>query len=369
MIEKYVSYGTWKQLADSNDKGKLKWLKYHVLKNEGYEIIVGHREAAFESYASSGSNRDDYDSNYLSTSTMVSSSEDAKALLYGLNTQAEPVNKHGAKRIQVDPRQGSKVQMFSQNFCDKTTWYSDSTRITGSVMNDVSGSGLVWELSGGQELIVDSTHGKIPLESRLISDYSVNVYVSGVLQPEGDYTVAYDTAVVTFLTGVSGSVTMDRSKVNTSAMTVVPKAGKKLTLIKAELQLSDDLSMRDAFVFSVRGKVDKFPALAPYWDENGGPYPAGTSLPLENPIEYKTVVDVVAESNLSHPLIKKTTNVSSSWRDLSTDLQIFSWNYDEQATIELSDAWGMDIHIELENDIPPAGKYSFVTFYCISEDE
>jgi hypothetical protein len=229
--------------------------------------------------------------------------------------------------------------------------------------------------------LVDCTHGKIALESRIEATYKPNVYVDGYIQTEnppgttdGDYDIDYESGQITFNSSVGGGVvTVDYSEVGDSDFYLTPIEGKQLVILKAELQFSNDVSMRDAFVFEVQADVSKFPALFPLWDQNPlgppGPFPAGTYINLENPVVYKTVMDIQAEANISYPVVKKSTNVSTTWRDLQSDVQIFSWNYVDQAAIELSSVLGMRIRMSLQSHTPCAGWASIATFYCISETD
>ena len=293
-----------------------------------------------------------------------------------------PVSLAGHQIVEVAARSGSKVQIISQNFCDEHTWYSTSQRHTGIVLVD-SGDGKTWTVPGGTFThsfgIVDVTHGRILHERRIRAQYRSRVYVNGVEKAEkdphnnvGDFVINEDTAAVTFDASQSGkTVTLDCSEIVNSKWYLRPADGKKLRLISAELQFSIDAKMEDTFVFQPRGDVAKFPALAPYWNANGGPYPAGTMIPLGDPVCYQTVFDLICEANLSYPVIPALKHTTPTWRDTKSDILIFAWEYGDQATIDVSSAAGWDpndIEICLEHDTEMTGSYAVVTFYCTSED-
>lgn len=278
-------------------------------------------------------------------------------------------------------RSGNKTQQISQNFCDKQTWYTSSERKTGIQMVD-SGDGYVWNLPNGtlgSMGIVDVSHGRILHERRIRSTYKVRVYVNGVEKTEkdvhsnvGDFTINYITGDVTFDVNQSGNtVIIDYSEVKNSKWYLRPAEGKKLRLVSAELQFSTDAQMKDNFIFQMYAQVDKFPPLFPYWDENPlgapGPYPAGTKIPIGDTVVYQTVFDLICEANLAYPVIPKWQGQGNTWRDLKSDVMIFSWQYGDQASIDIDSAYGMEIEIRLEHDTECDGSYSVVTFYCTSE--
>jgi hypothetical protein len=287
---------------------------------------------------------------------------------------ATPTNASGAMRVQSDPREGSKVQVISQNFCDKHTWYSDSTRRIAQPMLD-TGDGLTFALASPM-VGVDVSHARIMHERRLRPQYAPVVRVDGVALVEkdlhdlaGDFSVDYETMRVTFdVSQVGKGVEIDFSEVGSSAWLMTPAPGKILRLLRVELQFSTDVDMNDTFMFQPRGDVAKFPALSDLWDAKGGAYPAGTMLPLGEPTCYQTVFDLVTEANLSYPIIPKSQTMNS-WRNLAKDVGIFSWNYSDQATIDLRSSLGMDIKVSLEHDIPYGGFAAVATFYGLSEDE
>jgi hypothetical protein len=276
--------------------------------------------------------------------------------------------------VQPAVREGSKLQIISQNFCDKRTWYTKSVRETGVAMTVDVVLPTLFHLPA-PETVVDVSHGRITGETKLRAEHQPVVYVDAVAKTEkdpdtdiGDYSIDYLTGDVDFDDVPSGVVTIDYSRVTTSQWYITPAAGKRIRLITAELQFSDDARLKNSFLFQARGDVAKHPALAAYWDANGGPYPAGTMLPLGDPVIYQTVMDIIAEASGAFPVIPKTQGANLGWRDLTRDVYIYRWPYSHQATIDIDEALGMDIEISLQNHIPCDGTWSVVTFYGLSED-
>lgn len=281
--------------------------------------------------------------------------------------------------VEAAPRDGSKLQIISQNFCDKSTWWTKSIRRTGQVLTSTNPSdgNNIFALPS-PTVLVDVSHGRIFGEDKIAATYKPVVYVDGAVRSEidpdtgiGDYTIDYSTGTVTFAADPGGTVTMDYSEVTTSEWYITPEAGKRIRMIAAELQFSTDCRMKDTFIFQVRATVGKCPLLNPYWNENPdgppGPYPTGTILPLGQPVKYKTVFDLIVESSGAFPIIPKTPTSTPGWRDLKEDIIVFKWPYDTQATIDVRSSWGMDVEIKLENNRPCEGSVAVATFYGISE--
>lgn len=381
-------------------------------------------------------------------------------------------NSDGVTKVQQQAREGSKLELFSQNFCDKRTWFATSTRVTGETMSD-SGDGLTWNLSGGPKVLVDVSHGRVSEENKLVPTYGVKVYVDGVEMVEhhpddvmsfdangdevfdyasgtGDFGVNYLTGDVIFKSSQAGkTVTIDYSEVVDSKWYITPASGKRIELLAAELQFSVDTVMKSDFIFQARADVGLHPLMVPYlddaaknnlktvlsatytWDgttavlssdtsevmagewislDGSGAYyyiagidpdvsvtivdalgigfipsgstpsakaphalfAAGTKLPLGDPTLYKTKFDIIAEANISYPVIPADNQLVGggwNWRQLIKDVEIFRWDYNEQAYIGIYDKWGMDVEISLGNDLPPEGWKAVVTFYGLSEAE
>lgn len=377
----------------------------------------------------------------------------------------------GIQKVQVEPREGTKLELFSQNFCDKRTWFKTSTRITDGYMTD-SGDGLTFTLDVGPKVIIDVGHGRISEGHKIRDTYVGKVYVDGVLKTEhhpddvmsfdangdevfsyadgyGDYGLDYLTGDVVFKASQAGkTVRIDYSEVVNSKWYIKPEAGKRIELISAELQFSVGSVMNSDFVFQARADVGKHPLMAVVWDDATNPaktsltatytwdgtttvtssdtsevsvgeyitldgsgayyyvaavttdtsvtvvdvlnigvipggatpsakspialFPTGTMLPLGDPTRYVTKFDIIAESNLAYPIIPADSQLPGggwSWRQSPKALEIFRWDYKDQAYIDVRDEWGMDIEISLGSDKPATGWRAVVTFYGLSEDD
>jgi hypothetical protein len=374
MKELIVSYNVWTQIADAHTD----WSKYYAPKGDGYIIATGHSDLQFVSSALTEEDRTNFETTYVEDSTAVSSKEDAVALLVGINTEAARKTSKGSTIVQSDAREGSKVQVISQNFCDKNTWYTTSVRRTAQAME--TNDGYTYQLEDGYKFGVDVLHGRLLHERDLRASYAPIVKVNGAAKVEvdphtgdGDFTIDYDTMIVTFAQSqVGNTVTLDFSEVINSKWYVTPADDKCLRLIEAELNFSRKGRLLDTIVFAIQADVAKHPLLAAYWNGNGGPFPAGTYLPLRT-LYYQTINDLIFEANKSFPVINKSVVSEGSeelgWRDLHDDMDVYAWDYANQATIDLHSDLGMRLEICLEHDLECFGKSAVVSFYCVSEEE
>jgi len=258
-------------------------------------------------------------------------------------------NSYGVPSVQTDVPEGSRLDLYSPNFCDKTTWYEESTRVTNETLTD-SGDGLTF--NSANTYWIDTTHGKIFGEANLNPVYEVIITVDDVEVDEnspgdtdGDYTVNYDTGDVTFNSSQSGNtVKATYSYENGSKWTIQPAAGKIVRLVSVELQYSSDVVLNDTVQFTI-------------W-VGGFPYRV---------IEYKTMMDFVIGAEASHPVIKAVGG--SGWRGFTQDIHILRWPYDSRGATDLRSSYGMKCTIEGINDNVCDGSHLIISFFAVSEDE
>jgi hypothetical protein len=265
-----------------------------------------------------------------------------------------------------------KLTFITPNWCDRTSWYPSSVYVEDEVAGD-SGDHTTYELD--HQGVVDTYHGKITFEDFLKDgsnrSYRVAVTVDAVAKVEqdphtgsgGDFTVDYVLGKITFLTALQGTevVKVTYHYANGSSFVVAPLAGKTLVIEKVEVQCSDDLEMNDTFVFQAYGLVDVFaPQLM------GPPYnlPSGTKIPLGDPLKYKTINDIINDSNHSYPSYPVIGG--NGWRGNKKPLWIFAWDYDVGTTL-LHSSYGMEVRISLEHETKCGGTSATATLYCTSE--
>lgn len=258
-------------------------------------------------------------------------------------------NSYGIQQMQQSVPEGSRLDVYSPNFCDKTTWYEESERVTAETLTD-SGDGLTF--NSAHTYWIDTTHGKIFGEANLNPVYEVIITVNDVEVDEnspgdtdGDYTVNYNTGDVTFNSSQSGNtVKATYSYENGSRWTIQPASGKIVRLVSVELQYSDDVVLNDTVQFTI-------------WVA-GYPYRV---------IEYKTMMDFIIGAEGSYPIIKAVGG--SGWRGAPRDINILRWPYDSRGATDLKYSWGMKCTVEGINDIVCDGSFLIISFFAVSENE
>jgi len=267
-------------------------------------------------------------------------------------------------------REGNPTDFMSHNWCDKTTWYTMSSRVVNEVLTENSAT----EFASANPYWIDVTHGKITQEYRLYDSYYVAVTVDDVAMTEsspdttdGDYQVDYETGVVTFNSSQSGkTVKATYSYATTSDFFVEPNPGTKLRFTAVEAQFSTDLVLTDTVIFDFEGYVQYY---APQLVNDVNPdyvtsFPTGTRIPLGYRREYKTMYDYIAEAQRAYPEIPALGG--PGWRGLQNPIQVYRWPYQEDATRDIDSASGMRIRIKLSSDVPYGGSKASVTLYSIS---
>jgi len=271
-------------------------------------------------------------------------------------------------------REGTEMIVCSHNYCDKTTWYSTSTRVVEEVFDD-SGDGVTFQLPSGSSTnkpFVDVTHGKVLWEEDLSDTYGIVVLVDDVEVTEDpmygtaqDYTVNHTNGTITFHSSQSGStVKVSYSYVGTSEWILEPPAGKIAVLEDAEIQFSADLSYDDCMRVAPWGYVEVFaPEL---WDgyDPPGPYPAGTRIELAPRVRrYLRHDQILDEARGAYPTIGSVGGTGGH----SSDRYGYPLIY--KTVTELHSAYGMQLRVSMENDTAFGGERATVTFYGIYKDE
>lgn len=271
-------------------------------------------------------------------------------------------------------RLGSEVIYATHNFCDPTTWYSTSERITDETLTD-SGDGLMFTSS--EPIWVDMTHGKVMDEEAVAAEmepthlYKVVVTVDSGGGPVemtqraafaasgGDYTVDYTTGQVTFSSSQSGNtVKASYSAMRDSVWVMRPTPGKVLKIESAEAQFSEDITMNDTIRFGAWGVADAFaPDLVP------DPIPSGTLIELMA-TRYQKLDQIIDEALGAYPMIPA---MGGSARGNQQARYGFPFRYG--AVRVLASSALMELRVRLEGDSVYGGERATATFYCASEDE
>lgn len=266
------------------------------------------------------------------------------------------------------PRPGTKFNVITHNWCDKTTWYQESVQSADETLTD-SGNGLTF--NSAHTFWIDMKHGKITDEDNIAASagkWLSTVTVNNVAKTEspagttsGDYQIDYRAGTLTFNASQTGNtVKASYWYAMSGAFTFKPLPGKKIKLLSVEVQFSKDLYLKDTLVFTPRGYAGVF---APQYV----PVPFGPSdlIPLQAPNKYKRIWDFINEANGTYPVVPATGG--PGWRGMTQDVITFPWNYVTRT--DLYAQYGMEIRISMENNIEQGGELATATFYAISEKE
>lgn len=287
------------------------------------------------------------------------------------NRASTPNDGFGRPLMVLQSKISSKLTIVTPNWCDKTTWYYASVLVEDEIAVD-SGDHTTYNLA--HPFVVDAYHGRITFEDFLLdaegNSYRVKVWVEDIAQVEqdphlgtgGDFTVDYINGKIVFLETQqpTDEVIVEYHYASSSVFVLKPTDGKTLLLSRVELQFSEDTVMKDSIVFQPYGLVDVFaPQLMPG-------IPSGTKIPLGNPLLYKSLADLISDSNGAYPAYPALGG--SGWRGLPKAIYTLVWEYTVGATA-LNSASGMEVRLSLQHDCANEGVYCTVTFYCSSEDE
>jgi hypothetical protein len=265
----------------------------------------------------------------------------------------DPVlNSRGNDRVQIDPPEGSRLEVISPNWCDKTTWFEESVEVTDEALTD-SGDGLTFNPATAR-VWVDVMHGKLTGERELRESHQPQIEVDGSPVEENspgatdkDYSINYSTGAVTFNSSQSGKTVVAKRYhyENGATFTVAPIEGKILRITQIEVQFSENVELNDTVLFQL--------------------YVGGN--PYGDPTVYQTMMDFINEASLAYPSIPKMGG--SSWRGMKGAVHIFRWPYSERGATDLKASLGMAIKIKLEGNNEFGGDVAVATVYGISESE
>lgn len=267
----------------------------------------------------------------------------------------------GNQKVVSEPREGTKHNVFSVNWCDKCSWYEGSIKVSDETLTD---SGYGTTFTSANQFWIDMTHGRVTNENKTVSDAQAAgtddwlpiVKVDDVVKTEGtDFTIDYEDGSVTFTVSQAGStVEATYWYADKGTFTLVAPAGKKIQLLRVEVQFSKTIVLNDTMTFTAKGYAGVFaPQYVPV------PYASDDLIALETPNVYKNPRDYINESNGSFPLIP-------AWGGLQDETVILVWDYVTRT--DLNGDAGMRIEITMANDTPHTGEIAVATFYGILRD-
>jgi hypothetical protein len=186
--------------------------------------------------------------------------------------QFPSLNLHGYTKSVTAIPIGGGIRQITHNYCDPCTWWQESTEHTDQATT--SGDQLTYDITGHTNLI-DLRHGRAVFEESITTSTVVpngntmtnivpTVSVDAVALDQsnedatsGDdrYTIDYDAGTVTFAVARGGAeaVTVSFRKSGNSDFTIVPDAGKRITLEDVEVDCTENIDMTTSVVTTVYG--------------------------------------------------------------------------------------------------------------------
>jgi hypothetical protein len=274
-----------------------------------------------------------------------------------------PETSDGRPKVAMGKQDATRLNGYSHNWCDPTTWYSDSVRVVDEVAEN-TGDNQIYQLDNYN--VIDTYHGKLFEEDFLTDNdgYSYRVVVKvndvdGYTEQDphygsgGNFTIDYANAQVNFLSPLleSDVVKVTYYYEDGSTFILPVESGMQLFIEAGEAQFSDDLEMLDTIKYQVF-------IINPY-------NPSGPKIPYGQPNVYKTITDLQIEATKAYP--KYPSIGGTGWRGMQREVLILNWDYVSGTLLKSS--YGSEIHIWLEHDTPYGGTYASMTFYGVIETE
>jgi hypothetical protein len=366
-----VSYTTIKTLLGNIPS-------YYLQQGTGdYDLFAVGSEVFISSRLTSQQDITDFQTHYIQLCTSVASPDDALVLGLVANKVplVQPRTQDGKIKVSQEKTSGDRLNHFTHNFTDKTTWYQTSTYIQNQQATN-SGNNTNYTLP--HQYLIDTYHGKLTFEDNLVdssnNSYRVQVKVNNILKIEqdphfnsgGDYIVNYPDGIISFLTPLNpqDTVTVSYHYATSSLFIIKPQAATTLLIDHIESQFSLDVEINDSLQFEVYGIADFF--LTPQQMQYLG-IPSGINYKIMlQRHTYKTMTDFYNDTVKSYPIYKAIGN-PSNWRSQKTDVTLLVWDY--LASIPLSSKKGMEIHIKLQHDTPFDGYLATASVYCLVATE
>lgn len=264
---------------------------------------------------------------------------------------------------------GTRAMIFSQDFTDKTTWFTESVAVTDEAVGTGDGTTVTFNLA--HPFVIDLSHGKISDEDYILApgggSYVPVVKVDGVTKTEreygmttgGDYTIDYAAGTITFFTAPANTKAITCSYYyspadSASTFIVAPKAGKVLTITAFEMNLSADMSMDDTII------------TAAFIDPQALGLPAGAKVEVPGSRQYfKNIDDIINYTQGSFPPCPVIAGTNG--RGLTQQRIQFRFSYGMSTSVmDLDSAYGLELHVWLQHHIPLGGEKACVTFEGIS---
>src|SRR3990172_7650761 len=294
-------------------------------------------------------------------------------------------SQHGEVIVEAIKQVDGGLRKPGYNFCDACTWWQESAEVLDGATT--STDQLTYTLSSGDK-VLDLRHGRMPYEDAItaatvapngntLTNLVPTVGLNGVPLAQSNedatsgvdrYTVDYRLGKVVFAIARDPAdvVTLSCRKPTTSQFRFKPTAGKKWRVEDAEIDVTENVDMKVAFVTEI-------------WGSHSAAPPAGTGGTLAKLAEnrYKTFAGFQAAARRFYGPLPSGMGATLG---LPAKSWTFEWDYaraDEfYATLNYKDlnvpGDGFtlnEIRMSLVGDVEYGGGFLFVTFFGQEVDE
>jgi len=243
------------------------------------------------------------------------------------------ITSNAERAIKMAPTklEGSSTLLVSHDFCDDTTWYTNSEKKSETLTTldnlTFKGSEAVW---------IDLEHGKVPHEDRLAANYTTIIKVNGAVATSG-FSIDYKKGEVTFEIAKTGTVTAEYSYANGSSWSIIPFTGKILKILGTTIRFTSDVHIGEDQSINLQ----LFIAGAPYGEV----------------VMYKNVKDLI-KCSMSSPSSMK------GFGDVTGEVNFLPFDY--TTSKDLKSEMLMEIRIWLSDHKVCVGEFGVVTANCLS---
>ena len=280
------------------------------------------------------------------------------------NKSIQRQNLDRASLVEIVPtRNGSGFNFYTPNVCMKCTWWEQSVVVTEATLTNL---GDQLSYSAPDANIITAQHGRLFREDNILAAVptlavKVEVQVGGtggwVEKVEktlangmvGDYDIAYDTGIFTFLSAldVSDNVRASYHRADGFHFTVAPAAGKMLKIYRAEMQFTEDVDINTIIRYQI-------------WAYN--PFDLPNKVFVQE-TAYKSMSDIVQESVGAYPPIPPLGGTNGF------DKAVHIVRFEYPSVLPLYSSQGLELRVALDGDIAFGGTFANATIYCISDNE
>lgn len=243
-------------------------------------------------------------------------------------------NTEKSLKVSLTKLEGSSSLLISHNFCDKTTWWGESTRVLQETLTPDQYFTIYSSL---HTYWIDLVSGKVPYEDKYSTPYKVKIYIDDVETTTG-FTINYKTGQVVFDNSQENkTIKASYNYANGSSWIVAPSPGKTLKLLGTEVKVTDDVSLNTHFIFTI--------------------YSGSTPISVTT---YKNMYDFLVCAK--GPVIRLP-----KFGTLPSDLITLGFDY--VTSKDLKSSQNVSIKISTANDIEIQGSLGIMTAYIISVNE